>query len=243
MFLLLYRLSMHKLNILFSLASLSVILVTIERFSFTTKVLLQPYNFLRLHEAFQMTTIILITVLIPFFILYYTSDMLKLFVNKKFVWILVLFVGGVYFYATGNGLHEMASFTLNQYCNVKSLTGTFCNGQFFNTYYTGNIFYFLGGLFMVLAYVLAEKINPNLTYRKKDVAITVINAVIYAFAIFAYAAYDPVLVGLVYSVILMLIADVLWFRVRKNYLQYPVIFYTGLTYTLGTIAALIIRFH
>src|SRR6266576_2329200 len=168
---------MHKLNILFSLSLLSVILFTIERLLFITKVLLQPYNFLRLHEAFQMTTIILFTVLIPFFILYYSSEMLQLFVKKKFVWILVLFIGGVYFYSTGNGLHEMASYTLNQYCNVKSLSGIFCNGQFFNSYYTGNILYFIGGIFMVLALLLTEKINPNLTYRKKDVAITVINAI------------------------------------------------------------------
>jgi hypothetical protein len=234
---------MHKLNILFTLSSLSVILVTIERFSFTTKVLLQPYNFLRLHEAFQMTTLILFTIIIPFFILYYSSGMLQLFVKKKFVWILVLFIGGVYFYSTGNGLHEMASFTLNQYCNVKSVSGIFCNGQFFNTYYTGNILYFIGGIFMVLALLLTEKINPNLTYGKKDVAVTVINAFIYAFAIFAYAAFDPVLVGLSFSLLLMVIADVLWFRIRKKYLQYPVIFYTALTYTIGTIAAVIVRFH
>ena len=96
---------------------------------------------------------------------------------------------------------------------------------------------------MVLALLLTEKINPNLTYHKKDVALTVINAIIYAFAIFAYAAFDPVLVGLVYSLIIMIIAVVLWFGIRKKYLQYPVIFYTALTYTIGTVAALIVRFH
>lgn len=234
---------MHKLNILFTLASFSVILVTIERFSFTTKVLLQPYNFLRLHEAFQMTTIILFTVLISFFILYYSSEMLALFVKKKFVWILVLFIGGVYFYSTGNGLHEMASFTLNQYCNVKSISGIFCNGQFFNDYYTGNILYFIGGIFMIVALLLTEKINPNLTYSKKDVTVTVLNAIIYAFAIFAYATFDPVLVGLFYSIFIMGVAVVLWFGIRKKYLQYPVTTYTALTYTIGTVAALIIRFH
>ena len=169
--------------------------------------------------------------------------MLVLFVKKKFVWILVLFIGGVYFYSTGNGLHEMASFTLNQYCNVKSVTAIFCNGQFFNDYYTGNILYFIGLIFMTIALLLTEKINPNLTYSKKDVAVTVINSFVYAFAIFAYAAFDPVLVGLFYSIFIMGIADVLWLGVRKRYLQYPVTTYTALTYTVGTIAALIVRFH
>ena len=169
--------------------------------------------------------------------------MLQLFVKKNFVWILVLFIGGVYFYATGNGLHEMASYTLNQYCNVKSLSSILCNGLFINDYYTGNILYFIGGIFIVLSLLLTEKINPNLTYSKKDVTVTAINAVIYAFAIFAYAAFDPVMVGLVYSVIIMFIADVLWFGIRKKYLQYPVIFYTALTYTVGTVAAVLVRFH
>ncbi len=234
---------MHKLNILFTLSSLSVILVTIERFSFTTKVLLQPYNFLRLHEVIQMTLFILLTVLIPFFILYVISDSFSLFSKKKYVWLPTLFLIGIYFYSTGNGVHEMASYTLNQYCNVKALSGIFCNGQFFNDYYTGNIFYFAGGIFMVLALLFTEKVFPNKTYSKSDIAITIINAVVYAFAIFAYSAFDPVLVGLIYSLIIMVVADVLWFVYRKKYLAYPVIFYTALTYSVGTVAALLVRFH
>ena len=57
---------MNKLNLLLTLSSLNVILVTIERFSPTTKILLQPNNFLRLHELFQMLTLILFTAIIPF---------------------------------------------------------------------------------------------------------------------------------------------------------------------------------
>jgi hypothetical protein len=234
---------MHKLNVIFTLSSLSVLLVTIERFSFTTKVLLQPYNFFRLHELIQLSVIILLTVVIPFGILYIISDSLTLYSKRKYVWLVLLFLIGVYFYSTGNGVHEMAGFTLNQYCNVKSVVGVFCNGQFFNDYYTGNIFYFIGGIFMILALLFTEKILPNKTYTKKDVTITIINAFVYAFAIFAYAAFDPVLVGLVYSFIIMVIADVLWFAYRKKYLSYPVIFYTAFTYTIGTVAALLVRFH
>lgn len=234
---------MHKLNLFFTLTSISVLLVTIERFSFTTKVFFQPYYFFRLHELIQLTLLILFTVVIPFFILYEISDRFHLFTNKHLVWLPALFVIGIYFYATGNGVHEMASFTFNQYCNVKNITGNFCHGQFFDDYYTGNIFYFIGGIFMTLSLLLTEKEHPNTTYRKKDVLITVSNAVIYAFAIFAYAAFDPVLVGFLYTLLIMLVADILWIVFRKNYLHYPIIFYTALTYTLGTIAAVIVRFH
>ncbi|HVA96743.1 MAG TPA: hypothetical protein VND99_03745 [Candidatus Acidoferrales bacterium] len=234
---------MHKLNVLFTLTSVSVLLVTAERFSYTTKILLQPYNFLRLHEVIQMLFLILFTVVILFFIFYEVSGSFTIFTKRKLVWLPLLFIGGVYFYATGNGVHEMASYTLNQYCNVKSLIGVFCNGQYFNDYYTGNIFYFIGALLMLLPVLLTEKRVSNNSYQKKDVPVTVVNAVIYAFAIFAYAAFDPALVGLVYSVVIFLFSGVLWLTIRNKYLQYPVIFYTALTYTIGTIAALLFRFH
>lgn len=234
---------MHKLNVLFTLTSLSVLLVTIERFSFTTKVLLQPYNFLRLHELLQMTILILLTVIIPFFILYIISNSFQLFSKKHLWWLPLLFIVGIYFYATGNGFHEMASYTLNQYCHIKALYGILCYGLFFDDYYTGNSFYFIGGLFMVLSLVLTEKINPNTTFKKDDFIILIINAVIYSFAIFAYAAFDPVFIGLIYTLIVVVIVDVLWFFVRNKTLQHPVIFYNALSYTLAAIAAWIIRFH
>ncbi len=234
---------MHRLNLLFTLSSLSVLLVTIERFSFTTKILLQPYDFFRLHEIIQMTVLILITIVIPFFLLYVISDRFQFFAKKQFFWLPLLFVIGIYFYATGNGVHETASFTLNQYCDIKALTGNLCHGLFVNDYYTGNIFFFIGGILMVLAVVLTEKLHPNKTYHKKDVAVTIINAVIYSLAIFAYAAFDVVLVGLVYSILVMIIADVLLLSTRKKYLQHPVILYHAVAYTLGTAVALLIRFH
>ncbi len=234
---------MHKLNVLFSLTSLSVLLVTIERFSFTTKILLQPYNFLRLHELLQMSLLILFTVIIPFFTLYVISDKFQLFAKKNLVWLPLLFIIGIYFYSTGNGLHEVARFTLNQFCNSKDVKGILCQGLLFNDYYTGNILYFIGGICMVLALLLTEKINPNKTYSKKDVLPTVINAVIYSLAIFAYAAFDVVLVGFVYSLIVTIVTGILFFSIRKNYLHHPIIFYNTIAYTIGTFCALVLRFH
>src|SRR5262249_36629037 len=102
---------MKRLHILFSLTSLSVVLVTLERFSFTTRILLQPYSFLKLHEAIQMLVLILATVLIPFFLFKtVTNDFALLKTNKKNLFLGVLFITGIYFYASGNAFHELASF-------------------------------------------------------------------------------------------------------------------------------------
>jgi hypothetical protein len=217
--------------------------VTIERFSFTTKILLQPYNFLRLHELIQMVFIILATVLIPFFLFKEASVNFESLKSKRGLLWAIVFITGVYFYATGNGVHELASFDFNTYCDPKNITNELCNGLFFNDYYTGNIMYFLGAGLMIIPLLFLERMKPNKTYTKKDVNITVINAVIYAFAIFAYSAFDKVLVGLTYSLIIMILADLLYLKTRKKYLQYPITFYTALTYTIGTVAAIILRFH
>lgn len=232
---------MNKLNLLFILSSISVLLVTIERFSFTTHILLQPYSFLRLHELVQMVFIILLTVLIPFFLLREVSGNFESFKVKKGLLLGILFIIGIYFYATGNGVHEVSSFTFNNYCDTKNVSGNLCGGLFFNDYYTGNIIYFFGAGFMVISLLLLEKSRPNKMYKKKDLVLTLINAGIYAFAIFAYAAFDRVLVGLIYSVIMMVIADVLFLQIRKKYLEYPVITYTAVTYTIGTLAAILIK--
>src|SRR5581483_3950424 len=104
---------MSKLNKLFSLYSLVVILVSVERYSPTTKILLQPYSYLRLHEVLQMTVLILLSVVIPFFILRLLTHNFELLKTQKGFILALLFIVGVYFYATGNGLHEVASHAFN----------------------------------------------------------------------------------------------------------------------------------
>ena len=232
---------MNKLNRIFTYSSLSVLLVTIERYSFTTNVLLQPYNFMRLHEIFQMTVIILLTVIIPFLLLKEVTHNFELMKTRKGFFYVLLFIVGIYFYATGNGVHEVSSFNFNTYCNPKHFSGNLCGGFFFNDFYTGNIYYFIGGIFMIIPLLLFELLNPNKQYKKKDFPATVMNAVIYSLAIFAYAAFDTVLVGLFYTLILAVISGVIFFSIRRKYLQYPIITYTALTYILGAVAAIIVR--
>src|SRR5689334_14643086 len=104
---------MHRLNWLFTFSSINVLLVTIERFSFTTHVLLPPYNFLRLHEVLQIGTLILFTVLIPLFLLREVTQQWAALQMRDGMLCLTIFVIGLYFYATGNGVHELASFQFN----------------------------------------------------------------------------------------------------------------------------------
>lgn len=233
---------MRRLHLLFTLTSLSVLLVTLERFSFTTNVLLQPYSFLRLHEVIQMTILIFITVLIPFFILKEVSHNFELMRTRKGTLLATLFIAGVYFYATGNGAHEIASYLFNSFCDVKRFTSTLCGSMFFNEYYFGNILFFFGAALMTIPLILLERSKPKNKAENRDVGLIVINAIVYAIAITAYAAFDRVLVGIVYSLAMTIIIDILLLTARKSWRQLPFTTYSAICYTLGTIVALFIRF-
>ncbi len=234
---------MHRINRIFTLTSITVLLVTVERFSPTTAIVLPPHHFLRVHELLQMTTLILVTVLLPVFLLrIITDDFTGLHRGGAFVGFL-LFITGIYFYATGNGLHEVSSFNLNQFCAQGQTSGDLCGSFFVNDYYTGNILYFVGGALMVITLMLLERSRAKHAVTRKDLITLLINACVYALAIFAYAAFDRVLVGLVYSLGVAIIADILWLQVRDRYATYPFITYTAVAYSLGTVCALVFRLH
>lgn len=234
---------MRRLNLILTLTSLSVLLVTVERFSFTTKILLQPYNFLRLHELVQMVFIILVTVILPFFALHEISDNFKLLQTKRGLLLATLFIVGIYFYATGNGVHEIASFFFNNYCDTKKVTGDLCGGLFFNDYYLGNIFYFIGAALYTIVLLVLERQNPVKDFGTKDRIILLLNAIVFTFAIFAYAAFDQVLVGLAYSIFMAIVSLGFLLTAKKDFFRIPYTTYATICYVLATIASLIIRFR
>jgi hypothetical protein len=234
---------MHRINWLFTFSSINVLLVTLERFSFTTTILLSPYNFLRLHEVLQISTLILFTVLIPLFLLREVTQQWAALQMRYGMLLLTLFMIGVYFYATGNGVHELASFQFNTYCEPNSATGALCGGMFFNDYYFGNGLYFLGAILMNLPLLEFERRNPNPTFGSRDLPILVINSLIYALAIFAYAAFDRVWVGFVYAVLLTVIVDAILLFGKKSYTHRPITLWLAIAYTVGTLASLPVRFH
>ncbi len=233
---------MKRLNLWLTLSSLSVVLVTIERFSPTTKIILQPYSFLRLHEVVQMVLVILTTTLIPFMVFRELTQNFTLLKNRGNFLFALLFIVGIYFYATGNGVHEVASYIFNTFCDTKNIQPGFCGSAFYNDYYFGNILYFIGAYLLVVPLILLERQNPDPKFKKKDWIILVINSLVFAFAIFAYAAFDRVLVGLVYSIVITLSVLFLLFTSKKKYTQLPYTTYAAITYTIATIASILIRF-
>jgi uncharacterized membrane protein len=189
-----------------------------------------------------MVVVILITVIIPALLLREVSDNFADLANGRELWHYLLFIAGVYYYATGNGIHEMASFTFNTYCGPEELTNNLCGGLFFNDYFTGNIIYFVGGALLNTSLLLIEQRHPREPFNKRELIVLLTNCVVYSFAVFAYSAFDRVLVGLAYSFAMMLIALAIMRPVRKRYREHPFISYTVVVYTLGTVASAGVRF-
>jgi hypothetical protein len=191
-----------------------------------------------------MLLIILTTVLIPFMVFLELSQ--KNSTRKGILGVLlsVLFITGIYFYATGNGVHETASYLFNAFCDTTRIEAGVCGSSFFNDYYFGNILYFVGAYLMTIVLILLERTNMPADFDRKNWVILLVNAVVFAFAIFAYSAFDRVLVGLIYSLVTTLTILALLLSSDKKYNQLPYTTYAFVTYALGTTASLIVRlFH
>jgi len=231
----------NKLNLYLTLASINVLLITIERFSFTTQIVLQPYSHIRLHELIQGPIFLTISVILSFLVIKEISNNFNTLKTKLGFYLSLIFVSGVYLYGMGEGWHELASFMFNHYCDTKNFTDDLCGGLFINDYYTGNILFFIGGIMMNASVIFLQKLNPLKSFNNKALTILLINSFLYAFTFFAYAAFDRVLVGLYSTLILMIIADYAFFKVRKKFREHPYITYSAFAYTLAGISSLIVR--
>lgn len=231
---------MNRLNILFSIFSFTALVIIIERL--LPSPLLQPSNFIRLHEIIQTVIFIPVTIVLSFFYLKIFTRDFRTLTNKTDFLLVLCFILGIYYYGAGEGWHEVASFTLNEYCNLRNLAGNLCNGLFINDFYTGNLIFFIGGLLMNVPLLSLAAKYPMKAWGSKNMAILLVNSIVYAFTWFAYAAFDKVLVGLFFSVVLTIISGIFVMKIRGNFRQYPFIVYSFAAYFLASSAAFIVKF-
>ncbi|HZE86585.1 MAG TPA: hypothetical protein VE090_00095, partial [Methylomirabilota bacterium] len=109
-------------------------------------------------------------------------------------------------------------------------------------YYVGNIIFFIGGVMMNTALLVLAAQYPIKPFSNNEITILLINSVVYAFTWFAYAAFDKVLIGLLFSAILMVISLGFLLKIKNRFREYPYITYSAIAYSLATIATLFVRF-
>ena len=232
---------MKRINTIVTLYTLTALVIIIERLSSATRVLLQPHDFIRLHEINQTVLFLPITVILSFFILKWVTDNFQTLNSKSNTLLAVVFVCGAYLYGAGEGWHEVASFTLNTYCDVNNLAGELCNGLFINDYYAGNLIFFIGGVMMNASVLALATQHREQRFDNKDMTILLVNSLVYAFTWFAYAAFDIVVLGLYFAALLAIISIVAFLTVKRNTREYPYITYSVVAYILATVATIIYR--
>lgn len=230
---------MNRLNWLFTFYSIIALVIIIERL--LPSPVLPPFNFIRLHELNQTVIFITATVILSFFYLnLFTNNFLALKDRGYFFPTLILLVG-IYLYGAGEGWHELASFTLNTYCDPKEILGNLCHGLFINDYYAGNIIFFAGSILVTAALLYFSSRFTSKKFNTKEMVVLTLNSLVYAFTWFAYAAFDKVLVGLIFSALLMIISWVFLIKVKYQFRVYPFITYSVIAYTLSTLATVLVK--
>ena len=232
---------MKTVNRLITLVSLTTVVITLERISPTTRILLPPYDFLHLHEVVQVGLITAFSVLISFLVLRAVSRNFSLLQDLRGAILGSLFVLGVYFYATGNGAHEVASFMFNEFCDTKHFSSAACGSMYINDYFFGNVVYFVGLGLSTIAVILLELRRPDLSYTRKDARVTVANGLVLALTFIAYDAFDRVAVGLVSTIVLAAIYDLLLLRSKARFRTVPFTLYSALGFTVAAVFAIPLR--
>lgn len=234
---------MNPVNRLLSLLSLTAAVVVVERLSPTTRILLSPYHFLRLHEVVQMSIIIPASIIISFLLLKIVTDNYRLLKTPRGTFLGSIFMLGMYFTATGNGAHEIASHMYNTFCTITIIESVRCGALYFNDYYFGNIVYFLGLALTTIALMEFERNNPQKNFSRSDLAVTIANGLVYALTLFAYGAFDPVLVGFVFTVVMAIVTIPLVLSAKSGPTTLPFSLYSSIGYAVSAIAIMMVRFR
>jgi hypothetical protein len=235
------RSSANRVNRLITLISLTTVVITVERASPTTRILLQPYHFLHLHELVQMGLITTFSVVVSFLLLREITDNFAGLQDRYGFVLGMVFLVGTYFYATGNGTHEVASFLFNQYCDTTHVGAGACGSEYFDDYLFGNIVYFLGLGLSNLALVLLERRRPAPETGSRALAVTLGNGAILALTFIAYDAFDRVLVGLISTILFALAFDAVLLGIRARMRTVPFSLYSAAGFTLAAIVSIPIR--
>jgi hypothetical protein len=224
-----------------TLISLTSVVIVVERVSPTTRVLLQPRNFLHLHEAVQMGLITTASVVITFLLLRAITDNFTGLQDGRGLVLGAVFMVGTYFYATGNGAHEVASFLFNQYCNTKHVGPGACGSEYADDYLFGNIVYFIGLGVSNAALILLELRRPARRPGRRDLTVTLANAGVLALSFIAYDAFDRVAVGLVSTIVFAIVFDALLYAGRDRYRSLPFTLYSAVGFTAAAVVSIPIR--
>ncbi|MCL4384270.1 hypothetical protein M1116_02360 [Patescibacteria group bacterium] len=228
---------MNALTVWLSLLSIGLLAMTAGGLLGTGAVYLEPDDFLRLHELIQIAVILPLTIVIAFMILRTVTGRFQKLQNGLGIALGVIFFLGIYFYAVGNGIHEVTNFFLNSYCDLTLVPGTFCRGLAVNDFYLSNLFIFGGAYLVNLSLIILERMAP-VSINGRELILVAINSLILAAIIAINVTRGTVAISMVYALLTMITTDIFFLFRKVSWRQVPLTLYLAIAYTIGGLTGL-----
>ncbi|MBI2029681.1 hypothetical protein HYT02_04650 [Candidatus Gottesmanbacteria bacterium] len=232
---------MKRIHFILTGLTLTIIALSVNRLTPITQSFLQPFDYLRLMDFIAMIPIPLFSVLLYYLLkkeIVYDS----LFRKTKFYLILMLvLITGIYFFAAGSGDHEVTNYLHFRFCNENPNTDI-CKIIIYNDDEFSHYIYYIGFILLNIALIGMEFNMPRKQIvSKKDLILIGINAVFIGLGIFANLAFEVIGLDLYFFGSMMLLSLYLLFFKNKDYRKLPVIFYFGVSYTLGVVGTILYK--
>jgi Flp pilus assembly protein TadB len=94
-----------------------------------------------------------------------------------------------------------------------------------------------------VALIMLERRNPQKHIRGNNLWIVIINGFLLAFTFIAYAAFDPVLIGMFYNIIAAITVCALLFTSKRKFTTQPFTLYCVIGYVVSAVVTVALKLH
>ncbi|MEK7517037.1 MAG: hypothetical protein AAB583_00675 [Patescibacteria group bacterium] len=232
---------MKKIHLLLTGLSVTILLLSLNRFTSFTLSYLQPYDFLRWLDFNAMIPIPLLSILLYYFLLRevtYESSFKK---TKLYIFLFTLFTVGVYLFGASSGNHEVTNYLNTRFCERGTIDSPLCNIIAYNDDEFSHLIYYLGFVFMNVVLLLMEYNMPRKKGMvKKDYIFVSLNALFIGLGIFANLAFEEIGIDLYVFGFLMVLSLYLLYS-KKVVSKFPITYYFAVSYTIGVVGTSIFK--
>lgn len=228
---------MKRVHFLLTGLSVSIFLLSVNRLTSFTLGYLQPFEFLRWVDFNAMLPIPLITVILYFLLLREVTLNSKFLQTSLHVFLMALFITGVYLFGASSGSHEVTNYLNTRFCDEGKTHSEICNIISYNDDEFSHIIYYLGFVVMSIVILVSEDKSPRKNgMTNSDKALVAANGLFIGLGIFANLAFEEIGIDLYFFGLVMLLSFYLLYKNFKNYSRFPVIYYSSIAYGLGVLA-------
>lgn len=233
---------MKRIHLIFTGLTGVIILLSLNRLTPWTSGYLQPYEFLRFLDFNAMIPIPLLTVLLYYLILREVTRDHPFTKTKLYMWLFLAFITGVYLFGTSSGTHEVTNYLNTRFCDRGRIDSSLCHIIIYNDDVFSHYVYYSGLVLMNVVLLLTQyHISFKTPMRSRDVAGVTANALFIALGIFANLAFEVIGIDLWVFAMLATLSLYLWYARRKQIKNYPVIVYSGISYTVGVVGTFLYK--